>query len=367
MPTWPIQKRLTRKGKLNVSRQAAASAPLRLVAIGGGTGLSALLRGLKRHVVAEPALPLPAAEKPYLSDLAAIVTVTDDGGSSGRLRRELKVLPPGDIRNCLVAMSEDEALMSLLFRYRFNRGRGLTGHSFGNLFLAALTRITGDFAEAVKLSSEVLAIRGRIFPSTAQNVTLLADMADGKRVAGETRISRGQGRIRRMHLVPAACVPLPETLQAIAHADIITVGPGSLFTSLIPNVLVRGVPEAIAASRAVKIYVSNLMTQPGETDGFSIADHIRAIYAHSGRPLFDYAIINSAPISPGLSSKYQKRHAAPVLDDSPALEALGVRPVHGDLVAEHGFVRHDSDRVARLILETGRKKRRPRSDAALAQ
>lgn len=349
-----------------MSRQAAATTPLRLVAIGGGTGLSALLRGLKRHVVAESAPPLPAVQKPYLSDLAAIVTVTDDGGSSGRLRRELKVLPPGDIRNCLVAMSEDEALMSLLFRYRFNRGRGLKGHSFGNLFLGALTRITGDFAEAVKLSSEVLAIRGRIFPSTAQNVTLLAHMADGRRVAGETRISRGQGRIRRMHLVPATCAPLPETLQAIAHADLITVGPGSLFTSLIPNLLVNGVPEAIAASRAVKIYISNLMTQPGETDGFSIADHIRAIYAHSEKPLFDYAVVNSAPISPGLSSKYQKRHAAPVIDDSLELEALGVRPIYGELVTEHGFVRHDSDRLARLVLETGHTKRKPRTTAAPA-
>jgi len=311
-----------------------------------------LLRGLKRHVATESILSAPALP-PQLADLAAVVTVTDDGGSSGRLRRELKVLPPGDIRNCMVAMSEDEALMSLLFRYRFSLGRGLKGHSFGNLFLAALTRITRDFPEAVRLSCEVLAIRGRIFPATAQNVTLQADMADGKRIAGESRISRTKGRIRRMRLVPRDCSPLADTLRALAHADIITIGPGSLFTSLIPNLLVKGVPEAIARSRAVKIYAANLMTQPGETIGFSIADHIRAIYEHSGRPLFDYAIINTAPISAGLSHKYGRQHAAPVMDDSPELKALGVRPVYAELVAEHGVVRHDSERLARLVLDVG--------------
>jgi uncharacterized cofD-like protein len=310
-----------------------------------------LLHGLKECVYGSP--PLPAMPGSRIADLAAVVTVTDDGGSSGRLRRELRVLPPGDIRNCLVALSEDEALMSRLFQYRFSRGRGLKGHSFGNLFLAALTRVTGDFPEAVRVSSEVLAICGRIFPSTARNVRLKADLGDGRRITGETRIVRARGCIARMHLVPANCAPLPETLQALASADVITVGPGSLFTSLIPNLLVKGVAQAIAASPAVKIYISNLMTQPGETIGFSVTDHVRAIYAHSQLPLFDYAIVNTGRISPGLSSKYSRQHAAPVADDSSELAPLGVRPVHADLVAEDGFVRHDARRLAGLVLELG--------------
>src|SRR3990170_4526921 len=245
---------------------------MRIVTIGGGTGLSTLLQGLKKYVLDEGAshlVPSPAEKSSpegarRVSDLTAVVTMSDDGGSSGRLRRDFQVLPPGDIRNCMVALSEDEALLSRLFQFRFSGGRGLKGHSFGNLFLTALTAVTGDFQEAVKLSGEVLAIRGRIFPSTMADVRLEAVMEDGRLVQGESRISRTRGRIARIRLAPASCQPLPQTLDAIEQADVITVGPGSLFTSVIPNLLVEEVAAAIARSKAVKIYIANLMTQPGE-------------------------------------------------------------------------------------------------------
>ncbi len=244
------------------------SSPLRIVAIGGGTGLSALLSGLK-HFAPDV-------------DITAVVTVTDDGGSSGRLRREFDVLAPGDIRNCMVALSEDEALLSKLFQYRFQGGRGLKGHSFGNLFLTALTHITGEFAEAVKQSSKALAIIGRIYPSTSSNVGLEAELEDGSIVSGETRISRSRRGIRRIYLSPRRCKPLPETLEAIAEADLITLGPGSLFTSVIPNLLVSGVSKAIRNSPAVKACFVNLMWQPGETIDFRASDHIQAIRKHAG-------------------------------------------------------------------------------------
>ncbi|MFZ0642329.1 MAG: gluconeogenesis factor YvcK family protein, partial [Candidatus Acidiferrales bacterium] len=242
--------------------------PVRIVALGGGTGLSAVLRGLKEYV----ATPKDLTHQP-IADLAAVVTVTDDGGSSGRLRREYRVLPPGDIRNCMVALSKDEHLLGKLFQYRFPVGRALAGHSFGNLFLTALTNVTGDFPRAVQVSAEVLAIRGRIFPSTAQNVTLEAELEDGTIVAGETNISRSRQRIRRVRLVPNRVRPLPEVLQAIREADLILVGPGSLYTSIIPNLLVEQVTETIMHSSATRVYIANLMTQPGETQHYSVADH----------------------------------------------------------------------------------------------
>ncbi len=333
---------------------SSALAAFRQVAIGGGTGLSTLLHGLKRHTAAD------AAGGQRISELTAVVTVTDDGGSSGRLRRQLKVLPPGDIRNCLVALSEDEALLSHLFQYRFTGGRGLRGHSFGNLFLAALTRVTGDFTDAVKLSSEVLAVRGRIVPSTVSNVTLEAELADGRRLAGESRIGRARSRIKRVRLAPRNCHPLPETLEALAAADVITLGPGSLFTSLVPNVLVKGFAKAMGASRAVKIFICNIMTQPGETTGFSAADHIQAIYSHCGVPLFDYAVLNTGAVPPVLSRRYRREHAEPVVSDIAEIEAMGIRVVAADLVAQptarqrtDGFIRHDPERLARLVLELG--------------
>src|SRR5438132_1376437 len=248
--------------------------PLRVVTIGGGTGLSSVLQGLKRYT--HPADPgAPAV------DITAIVTVTDDGGSSGRLRREFDVLPPGDIRNCMVALSEDSALLSRLFQHRFQAGRGLKGHSFGNLFLMALTQVMGDFPDAVKASSEVLKIAGHIYPATAADVALEATLADGTRVLGETRISRSRQGIRSIRLQPRKVRPVAAALTAIAEADVITLGPGSLFTSVIPNLLVDGIPEAIRSSPAVKAYFVNLMWQPGETTDFSASDHVRAIYRPS--------------------------------------------------------------------------------------
>src|SRR5581483_5627667 len=259
--------------------------PLRIVSIGGGTGLSTLLQGLKRYTT-----------EPKQAELTAVVTVTDDGGSSGRLRREFDVLPPGDIRNCMVALSEDEALLSRLFQYRFAEGHGLKGHSFGNLFLTALTNLTGDFAMAVQLSTEILASRGRIFPSTAENVVLEAELENGAIVRGETRISKSRRRIRRLRLSPDACKPVSDTLRAIQEADLITFGPGSLFTSIIPNLLVHGIPRAIHRSPALKACFINLMSQPGETTGFSAADHVKAIDEHAGRALLDVVVLNTTPI-----------------------------------------------------------------------
>ncbi len=264
-----------------------------MVAIGGGTGLSMLLRGLKHYV----ARRRQETDRHPIGDLAAIVTVTDDGGSSGRLRREHSVLPPGDIRNCMVALSQDEALPGRLFQYRFQEGRGLRGHSFGNLFLTALSHVTGDFAEAVRVSGQVLAIRGRIFPATLENVSLEAVMTDGKIVSGETRIARSGKKIRRLRLHPRQVHPLPEVLEAIAKANLILIGPGSLYTSILPNLLVSGIAEAIESSSATRVHVANLMTQPGETEGYSLADHVREIYRHTGHKLFDWVVANNQPVS----------------------------------------------------------------------
>ena len=321
--------------------------PVRIVTLGGGTGLSTLLRGLKEHV----ARRRQEVGRQPIADLAAVVTVTDDGGSSGRLRREYSILPPGDIRNCMVALSQDEALLGRLFQYRFHAGRGLRGHSFGNLFLTALSHITGDFIEAVRLSSEVLAIRGRIFPSTAQNVTLEAVMENGQVVAGETRIARSGKRIRRVHLVPRRVRPLPEVLEAIEQADLILVGPGSLYTSIIPNLLVSGVAEAIDKSEATCVYIANLMTQPGESQGYSVADHVRAIYQHTRRSLFDWVVINHQPVSPAVAQRYRADGAEPVRADVGELQRMGLRCVFDNLLEEHGLVRHNSERLTRLLLE----------------
>ena len=330
--------------------------PVRIVTVGGGTGLSTLLGGLKEHVARRRQ---EMGRRP-IADLAAVVTVTDDGGSSGRLRREYSILPPGDIRNCMVALSQDEALLGRLFQYRFHAGRGLRGHSFGNLFLAALSHVTGDFTEAVRLSGEVLAIRGRIFPSTTQNVTLEAVMEDGRVVAGETRIARSSKRIRRVRLVPRRVRPLPEVLEAIAQADLILVGPGSLYTSIIPNLLVSGVPEAIEKSKATRIYVANLMTQPGETQGYSVADHVRAIYQHTRRSLFDWVVINHQPVSPAVARRYRADGAEQVPVDVGELQRMGLRCVFDNLLEEHGVVRHNRERLTRLLLEEFVERQPPR-------
>ena len=320
---------------------------MKVVSIGGGTGLATLLRGLKHHVD-EPSRP--ARFKPTISRLTAIVTVTDEGGSSGRLRREFRILPPGDVRNCLVALAEDEELFTRLFNYRFSNGRGLRGHSLGNLLLAALTHLTRDFAMAVRVSSEVLAIRGEIFPSTLSDVRLRAMLRDGRVVDGESRITKTRVPIARLEIVPSRCRPLAETLAAIKEADLITLGPGSLYTSLIPNLLVRGIAEEIARSRALKVYVSNLMTQPGETRRYSAADHLRALNEHAGGRLFDLVVLNTRPLSPALLRKYAGQRAEPVANDLEEIRALGAKSVLAELLAEDHVARHDSRRLAKLVL-----------------
>jgi uncharacterized cofD-like protein len=319
-----------------------------VVAIGGGTGLSTLLKGLKHYVSS----PEQSSKTAGIGELCAVVTVSDDGGSSGRLRKEFNMLPPGDIRNCIVALSEDEALLSRLFQHRFVKGSGLEGHSFGNLFLAALTSITSDFAEAVRLSSEILVTRGHIFPATTSSVELEALMEDGTRVRGETKITASKGRIKELYMDPADAQPMPQTLQAIANADVITIGPGSLFTSLIPNLLVRGIPEAIVNSSAVRVFICNLMTQANESLGLTAADHIRALNRHAQTErLFDYALINRTPASPELKAKYALEAATQIVADLDAIEALGVCPVLGDYLDEGPVARHATDRVAKDLMQ----------------
>jgi uncharacterized cofD-like protein len=325
-----------------------ASRGFRVVAIGGGTGLSTILKGLKRYTIAPGELP---PETPYISDLTAVVTVSDDGGSSGRLRRELNMLPPGDVRNCLVAVAADENLISKLFQHRFTSSGDLEGHNFGNLFLAALTAMTGDFAVAVKKASEILATRGHILPATRANVQLEAVMHDGSRVAGETRITASEKRILELKTVPENPEPLPQTLEAISNADLVTLGPGSLFTSLIPNLLVRGVPEAIAGSRAVKVFICNLMTQANESLHMSASDHIAAIYKQSGHKIFDYALVNSAPVSAQMKDRYAGEQAEQVACDVVAIEKLGVRCITGNFIEEGHFARHAADRLCRELLD----------------
>ncbi|MFZ0815408.1 MAG: uridine diphosphate-N-acetylglucosamine-binding protein YvcK [Candidatus Sulfotelmatobacter sp.] len=331
--------------------KAARERGLRVVAIGGGTGLSTLLKGLKRFALTPAELAAAQPDTPVIRDLCAIVTVSDDGGSSGRLRKELNMLPPGDIRNCIVALSEDEALLSQLFQHRFDKGSGLEGHSFGNLFLAALTSITHDFSEAVRLSSEILLTRGHIHPATTSNIELEALMEDGTRVRGETNITASKVRIQELFLVPADVDPLPQTLEAIARADIISIGPGSLFTSLIPNLLVHGIADAIVNSPAIKVYVCNLMTQANESLGLTAADHIRALNNHAHQQIFDYALINRTPVSVELKAKYAKEGACQIVADLDAIEALGVIPVLGDYLEEAGVARHNTTRVASDIMQ----------------
>ena len=335
--------------KKRASKSKALSPGFRVVALGGGTGLSTLLRGLKEHVIRRTD-GRATAERP-IADLAAIVTVTDDGGSSGRLRRENRILPPGDIRNCMVALSKDEALMGRLFQYRFHVGRGLAGHNFGNLFLAALTHVTGDFIEAIRVTSKVLAIRGRIFPSTLSNVHLVATLENGRVVHGETRISASHDPIRRLSLSPSRVRPLPAAIEAIDQADLILMGPGSLYTSVLPNLLIPEIAAAIARSKAPRVYIANLMTQPGETTGYGLADHVCAIQKHVPRRVIDYVVANRQAVSTEVVRRYRAEGAAPVAVDLPALQNLGCQVMLDNLVEEHGVLRHNSKRLSRLLLE----------------
>lgn len=317
----------------------------KLVAIGGGTGLSCLLAGLKRLV--------GKSEEPmWLESLSAIVTVSDDGGSSGRLRDELQMLPPGDIRNCMIALSEDSTLLSRLFRYRFRGDGELGGHSFGNLFLAALTDVTGDFTEAIRLSSEVLASKGHIYPATISDVRLAAELENGSIVRGETQISASKIPIRRLRLEPEQCLPLPEALKAIRNADIITVGPGSLYTSILPNLLVAQVARVIGQSRATKIFVNNLMTQPGETDGYSAREHIGTIKKYAPEIHFDFVVVNDRRISKEQAELYAAEGAYQIGIDDPIDDALdqATEVIRADLLYDGEKVRHHSDRLAQVVL-----------------
>jgi uncharacterized cofD-like protein len=341
----------TKTTELLTPEKAVRERGLRVVAIGGGTGLSTLLKGLKRFVLTSAEMLSVKAEAPIIRDLCAVVTVSDDGGSSGRLRKEFNMLPPGDIRNCIVALSEDEALLSRLFRHRFEKGSGLEGHSFGNLFLAALTSLTSDFSEAVRLSSEILLTRGHIYPATTSNIELEALMDDGSRVRGETNITASKVRIKELFLVPPDVEPMPQTLAAIAKADMITIGPGSLFTSLIPNLLVRGISQAIETSPAIKVYVCNLMTQANESLGLSASEHIGALNRHAQKQLFDYAFLNRTPVSDELKAKYATEGGCQIVNDLDAIEAMGVIPLLGDYLEEAGVARHNTVRVARDLVE----------------
>ena len=339
----------TKTAESHSLEKSARERGLRVVAIGGGTGLSTLLKGLKRFVLS-PAEISSQADSPMIRDLCAVVTVSDDGGSSGRLRKELNMLPPGDIRNCIVALSEDEALLSRLFRHRFDKGSGLEGHSFGNLFLAALTSLTSDFSEAVRLSSEILVTRGHIYPATTSNIELEALMEDGTRVRGETKITASRSGISRLSLVPADARPLPQALDAILQADIVSIGPGSLFTSCIPNLLVHGVPDALRRSAALRVYIGNLMTQPNESTGLTASEHIQAIFDHAGGKVFDYALLNSVPVPAELRARYAEDNSEPLFNDLEAIRALDVTPILGDYLDASQFARHAPDRIALDLL-----------------
>jgi uncharacterized cofD-like protein len=327
---------------------------LNIVAIGGGTGLSTVLAGLKTAVGAHPVAPaVNATDETWIENLSAIVTVSDDGGSSGRLRDELQMLPPGDIRNCMVALSEDSGLLARLFRYRFPGNGDLGGHSFGNLFLAALTAVTGDFTEAVRLSSEVLASKGRIYPATLNDVHLVAEFGDGTEVHGETRITAAHRPIRRLRLEPEKCLPLPEALTALRAADIITIGPGSLYTSILPNLLVSRVASIIGESSAVKIFICNLMTQPGETDGFTAHQHLETIREYAPAITFDYIVLNNRPITDEQATAYRAEDAHQVMLCDELLEEAfgkGTRIVRADLLDEGEKVRHSPEKLARVIV-----------------
>lgn len=315
----------------------------KVVAIGGGTGLSMLLRGIKK----------------ITNNITAVVTVGDDGGSSGRLREEMGVLPPGDIRNCIAALADDEDLITTLFQYRFNVGEGLKGHSFGNLFLTALCSITGNMVRAVRESSNVLSIRGRVLPATLDDMKLAAEMEDGRVIHGESSIPEAEGKIKRLFTEPSNCKALPEVISAIKDADLIIMGPGSLYTSVIPNLLVKEISEAVSKSKAKKIYVCNIMTQHGETDNYSVSSHVNAILSHSGYPhILDAVLVNNS-IPKNISPAYAKHGSYPVVLDNENLNPTGVKLVSSKLIEEEksrdGLVRHSSSRVARAVYYWYRK------------
>ena len=307
----------------------------RIVTVGGGTGLSVLLSGLKN----------------YTSNISAVVTVADNGGSSGRLRQQFDVLPPGDIRNCLVALADAPILMRDLFQFRFDENSEFSGHSFGNLFLMVMSRLTGDFEKAIKETSKVLALRGQVIPSTLEDVTLLAHYYDGSTVIGENQIPKVRKPINRVSLTPEQPAATPDALKAIKEAQIIVLGPGSLYTSIIPNLLIKEITQAIAESEAIKVYVCNVMTQPGETDGYSVCDHVKALVSHSHAHILDYCVVNNGEVPPEILGRYSQGNSTLVVNDRKKVESLGFRLVEEDfsMIAD-GVIRHDQEKLAKIIL-----------------
>ncbi|MDP2043819.1 MAG: YvcK family protein [Candidatus Omnitrophota bacterium] len=307
----------------------------RIVAVGGGTGLSVLLSGLKV----------------YSSNISAVVTVADDGGSSGRLRQQFDVLPPGDIRNCLVALADAPALMRDLFQFRFDKNSEFSGHSFGNLFLTVMTRLTGDFEKAIKETSKVLALRGQVIPSTLDNVKLVAHYQDGSMVVGEDLIPKALKPISKVSLTPEQPMATPDALKAIKEAQIIVLGPGSLYTSIIPNLLIKEISQAIAESGAIKVYVCNVMTQPGETDNYSVSDHIKALVNHSYPHILDYCVVNNGEVPCEVLSRYLSQSSHSVINDRKKVESMGYRIVEEDFsMIQDGVIRHDPEKLAKIIL-----------------
>lgn len=319
--------------------------PTRIVAMGGGTGLPVVLRGLARRATPKPGEPGV--------DITAVVTMSDDGGSSGRLRRSHGVLPPGDIRNCLVALAGGKNTLAEVFQHRFGGARGLAGHAVGNLLIAALAELKGDFLEAVRLSGEMLGARGRVLPCTLSPVQLVARMHDATEVVGERNIARAHGRVSKVSLSPRSPPPAEGLLEAIHGADLIVIGPGSLYSSVIPNLLVDGVAQALRETRALKVMVANLMTQPGETDGMDCLDHVRAINEHAG-PVLDAVLLNGTPPPDEAIRRYARKGAYVIPVDRRELISAGVVPVEADLLKEGSKIRHDSRKVARCLLKMAR-------------
>lgn len=329
------------------------SAP-RIVALGGGTGLPNVLRGLRPLIVGE-------SRDAARDHLIAIVATSDDGGSSGRLRAEFNVIPPGDIRNCLAALSDNESLIADLFQYRFGSGDGLNGHAIGNLVLTALADVTNDFSQAVEIAARVVGAQGTVLPATSELVTLVGEFTDGRVLSGETAISSAGGRILRVGLLPERPRCLPEVCLALSRADVIVAGPGSLFTSILPPLLVPDVSAAMRASRATRILVANLMTEPGETDDYSVLEHVLTIERHLGAQLFDYVIYNTAPVPGALAALYAAQASRPILTghfELAALDRLGIQPIGVPLVSEHpaGKIRHHPERLASAITALARGK-----------
>lgn len=306
----------------------------RIVTVGGGSGLSVILSGLKE----------------YTSNITAIVTVADSGGSSGRLREQFDIIPPGDFRNCLVALADAPVLMRDLFQFRFDKNSEFSGHNFGNLFITVMTQLTGDFEKALKESSKVLAIRGQVIPSTLNNVSLVAQHKNGSTTEGEALIPKSHMPIEKVFLKPSGSLATPGAIKAIEEAQIIILGPGSLYTSIIPNLLVKEITEAIAASGAVKIYVCNIMTQYGETDGYTAYDHINAIIKHSQPKVLDYCIVNNAPLPADLVERYKEEKSSPIVVDTRKIRALGYRIIEDEIITTQDYIRHNPVKLAKIIL-----------------